>query len=502
MALADGTRDDAAAGAPRSLWALYTRVRAAKRAAPYASSAGMFVAFSSSSAAAAAAAAPPASRVARLTALLRLFAVATLAAQFYAVASGDSPPTASVISIAQWIDLRSVVTLRLALLCAGVAVASRLGAQYDAFAMLQIAGDGAAGGRAAHRWWLLPRWGLGAYEAPAVMGWQLAVGVVLALAPPTTPLVDDGGDGPDVAYLGVACYGIVVLCLRHLTRTHLQRADPGSVDGGDDGARAALHVALADALRRAAAAPAATAAAPAAAAATPAAERAELSQVLRGGADLGAAAALTSPSFSPLGAALMSPGADEASILAEVNTKLARQGSAEVSGDEATLLQQLIAVERRAAAAAADTTVAWYCLDGAQRQHGPMDQRQLEVRLAASRLTAGDVPGVELGAPGMDGRGRGACSGTRRRRRCRRAARADLAGGCRRAARVAAAAAAAAPYVDLAAGGAAAARLDPRVRAAPAAGRRQGRRARRARRIRSCKRYKVCGESPHGHTRG
>ena len=335
--------------------------------------------------------------------MLRLFAVATLAAQFYAVASGDSPPTASLISIAQWIDLRSVATLRLVLLCAGVAVASRLGAQYDAFAMLQIAGDGAAGGRAAHRWWLLPRWGLGAYEAPAVMGWQLAVGVALALAPPMTPLVDDGGDGPDVAAIGLACYVTVVLCLRHLTRTHLQRADPTSVEGGDGGARAALHVALADALRRAATAPA-TAAAPAAAA-TPAAERAELSQVLRGGADLGAAAALTSPSFSPLGGALMSPGADEASILAEVNTKLARQGSAEVSGDEATLLQQLIAVERRAAAAAADTTVAWYCLDGGQRQHGPMDQRQLEVRLAASRLTAGDVPVWHSGLAGWTGAG-------------------------------------------------------------------------------------------------
>ena len=59
-----------------------------------------------------------------------------------------------------------------------------------------------------------------------------------------TPLVDDGGDGPDVALLGFACYVTVVLCLRHLTRTHLQRADPGSADGGDDGARAAVSARL------------------------------------------------------------------------------------------------------------------------------------------------------------------------------------------------------------------------------------------------------------------
>ena len=191
-ALADGTRRRRRRRA-RAVGALHAG--APPSAAPYASTAaGMSVAFSSSSAAAARRRAAGVT-LARLTALLRLFAVATLAAQF-AVASGDSPPTASLISIAQWIDLRSVATLRLALLCAGVAVASRLGAQYDAFAMLQIAGDGAAGGRAAHRWWLLPRWGLGAYEAPAVIGWQLAVGVVLALAPPTMPLVDDGGDGP------------------------------------------------------------------------------------------------------------------------------------------------------------------------------------------------------------------------------------------------------------------------------------------------------------------
>ena len=299
MALADGTRDDAAAGAPRSLWALYTRVRAAKRAAPYASTAaGMSVAFSSSSAAAAAAAAPPASRVARLTALLRLFAVATLAAQFYAVASGDSPPTASLISIAQWIDLRSVVTLRLALLCAGVAVASRLGAQYDTFAMLQIAGDGAAGGRAAHRWWLLPRWGLGAYEAPAVMGWQLAVGVVLALAPPTTPLVDDGGDGPDVA--ASASRATLPSCSASATSPAPTCSAPiRAVPTAAMTARAPRCTSLSPTPSAAPPQRPLRPPRPAAAAATPAAERAELSQVLRGGADLGAAAALTSPSFSP-----------------------------------------------------------------------------------------------------------------------------------------------------------------------------------------------------------
>ena len=145
QALADGTRDDAAAGAPRSLWALYTRVRAAKRAAPYASTAaGMSVAFSSSSAAAAAAAAAaaPAARVGRPTSLLRLCTVATLAAQFYVL---------------------------------------------------------------------------------AVVGW-FEVGVVLTLAPPPTPLIDDGSDGRVAAPSALACYAISVLCLRHLTRTHLRRA--------------------------------------------------------------------------------------------------------------------------------------------------------------------------------------------------------------------------------------------------------------------------------------
>ena len=144
-ALADGTRDDAAAGTPRSLWALYTRVRAAKRAVPCASAAGMSVAFSSSSAAAAAAAAAaPAARVGRPTALLRLCAVgvATLAAQFYVL---------------------------------------------------------------------------------AVVGW-FAVGVVLTLAPPPTPLIDDGSDGRVAAPSALACYVISMLCLRHLIRTHLRRA--------------------------------------------------------------------------------------------------------------------------------------------------------------------------------------------------------------------------------------------------------------------------------------
>ena len=142
-ALADGTRDDAAAGTPRSLWALYTRVRAAKRAVPCASAAGMSVAFSSSSAAAAAAAAAaPAARVGRPTSLLRLCTVATLAAQFYVL---------------------------------------------------------------------------------AVVGW-FEVGVVLTLAPPPTPLIDDGSDGRVAAPSALACYVISMLCLRHLIRTHLRRA--------------------------------------------------------------------------------------------------------------------------------------------------------------------------------------------------------------------------------------------------------------------------------------
>ena len=102
----------------------------------------------------------------------------------------------------------------------------------------------------------------------------------------------------------------------------------------------------------------------------------------------------------------MSPGADEASILAEVNTKLARQGSAEVSGDEATLLQQLIAVERRAAP-----------LPPIRRSRGT-------VSMAASGSTADGPaaargafgcepthgwrrPGVAFWAGGMDGRERG-----------------------------------------------------------------------------------------------